>query len=176
MKKTVLCLLLPALFWAVTPLFAQGLNTTTQNEEVGFSEVSEKFIRNMKLLSTLMLEPESQKMMQAVIGQATDLGALYRSKNAGSRREDALKRKDMMTERDSLKESDQKRLQKIQDDLRKLDPEGEFGQGKSQVMRTVGELQKHLGLIYTNDSDQKDLIRIIRQHLNFYTSSLGKLN
>jgi hypothetical protein len=169
---------------AFTLLFSLGIQTlpsqvsATRSEtaEVGFSEVSDKFIRNMKLLATLMQEPESQKTMNAVIGQATDLAGLYRSKNAGARREDMLKRKDMMSERESLKDSDQKRLQKIQDELRKLDPEDDFGKGKSQVMQTVGELQKQLGLIYTNDSDQKDLIRIIRQHLSFYSSSLGKLN
>jgi len=176
MKKFYLGALFLALPLSVLTLPAQGLDANVKAVEIGFSEVSEKFIRNMRLLSTLMLEPESQKMMQAVIGQAGDLGNLHRSKNAGSRREDALKRRDSMTERESLKESDQKRLQKIQDDLRKLDPEDAFGKGKSQVMQTVGELQKQLGMIYTSDSDQKDLIRIIRQHLSFYTSSLGKLN
>jgi regulator of sirC expression with transglutaminase-like and TPR domain len=81
-----------------------------------------------------------------------------------------------MTERDGLSDSDQRKLQKAEDDLRRLDPDGQFNKAKTQVQKTVNELQRNLGQIYTQDSDQKDLIRIIRQHLTFYNSALSKLN
>jgi hypothetical protein len=155
---------------------AQVLTPSVEEAEVGFSEVSDKFVRNMKLLSTLIQEKESVKLMNAVTGQAVSLGILYRSGNSDTRREEVLKRKDMMLERDKLKDADQKRLLKMAEELRKMDPDGEFIKGKNQVMQTAMELQKNLGLIYTTDIAQKDLIRIVQQHVNFYTACLSKLN
>jgi hypothetical protein len=174
--KTLFSFLILVFFCSVPAALAQEEASAKENDDTGFAEVSEKFVRNMKLLSTLMLEPESQKMMQAVIGQSDDLVRIYRSGNADSKRESKLRRKEIMTERDGLSDSDQRKLQKAEDDLRRLDPDGQFNKAKTQVQKTVSELQRNLGQIYTQDSDQKDLIRIIRQHLTFYNSALSKLN
>ncbi|NJK91782.1 MAG: hypothetical protein HC904_08150 [Blastochloris sp.] len=160
----------------VIPGLTQVSTEPPAPSEADFSDVSAKFVRNMRLLESLLEDAESKKMMTAVIGQADSLSSAYRAGNAGSRREDILKLRELMKQRETLKEADQKRLQKLQDEVNKRDEDGQFSKGRSSINASIGELQKKLGHIYTTDSQQKDVIRLIRQHLQFYTSALGRLS
>jgi len=156
-------------------LAAQVLAPNRDNEDVTFSDLNEKFIRNMKVLVTLINDPETQKSMDAVIGQAGALGRFYNSKNTDSKREKMLKRSEDMTSKESLSKNDFIKMQKMRNDLREMDPDNTFGKGSEQIMKTIEALQKNLNQSYTPNNQDKDVIRITRQHLSFYTSALSKL-
>ncbi|MDR2462152.1 MAG: hypothetical protein LBD30_00005, partial [Verrucomicrobiales bacterium] len=70
--------------------------------------------------------------------------------------------------------SDQARKDDLSKQIREIDPDGRFGQARSDFGRSVGELQRYLGLYQTSDNTVTDIIRLIQEHLQYYQTAMGK--
>lgn len=155
---------------------APRAHAQSQQPEVKFGEVTEKFVRNMKLLGTMTNNADLTRMIDVVVKKAEDLQSFNNDKNADEKRFRIMKQMDAMLKREGIQESDQKRLEKLQAELRELDPNGSFQKARSEMNRAIGELQNLLGQVHSPDSKSDDVIRLIRMHLSFYSRCLSKIN
>jgi hypothetical protein len=158
------------------PVFMVPLPGWSQAAEVKFGDVTAKFVRNMKLIRSLTPNPELAKMIDNVVGKAEDLQSFNNDKNADEKRLRIMKQMDAMLERDGIKQSDQNRLQKLQTELQDLDPNNNFQKARSEMNRSLGEMQNFLGQIHSPDPRSEDLVRLIRMHVTFYNRCLSKMN
>lgn len=143
--------------------------------EVKFGDVTDKFVRNMKLLRTMTTNPELGKMMDVVVKKAEDLQSYNNDKNADEKRFRIMKQMDVMLRREGIQESDQKRLDKLKQELSDLDPNNDFQRARGEMNRALGELQNVLGQVHSPDPRSEDVIRLIRMHVSFYNRCLSKM-
>jgi hypothetical protein len=66
-------------------------------------------------------------------------------------------------------------LDKLQQELRDLDPDGSFNKARGEMNRALGEFQNSLGQVLTPDSESQDVVRLLRLHANYYRACLAKL-
>jgi len=155
---------------------APYVRAQTHPTEVKFGEVTEKFVRNMKLLRTMTENADLGHMIDVVVKKAEDLQSFNSDKNADEKRFRIMKQMETMLKREGIQESDQKRLEKLQTELRELDPNGSFQKARSEMNRSISELQNLLGQVHSPDSRSDDVLRLIRMHLSFYSRCLSKIN
>lgn len=156
-------------------LCAQGLGPPLEDDDVGFADLNNKFIRNMKVLTPLLDEDAAVKLMDALVGQASGLSRFYQSKNADTQRENILKKTEDSLTKKTLRSSDIEKIEKLRKALRKRDPDNQFSNASQQVLLTSEALNKTLDQIFTNDPQQKDIIRITKKHIQLYRSAIFKL-
>lgn len=161
---------------AVNLLFVPGAPAQPQPPEVKFGDVTEKFVRNMKLLRTMTDNPDLATMMDVVVKKAEDLQSFNSSNNADEKRFRIMKQMQAMLRREGIQESDQKRLEKLQAELRDLDPDGSFQKARSEMNRAIMELQNLLGQVHSQNSQAEDVLRLIRMHVSLYSRCLSKLS
>ena len=143
--------------------------------EVKFGELTQKFTRNLQLLGSFSTDPDIVKMVQVVVAKAEDLKYYNNLKNADERRSRIIKQIDAMLHREGIEQSDQRKLAKLQEELRALDPDGTFNTARGEMQRAVGEFQSLLGKVHAPDERSQDVIRLIRQHLSYYQQCLSKM-
>jgi|GEM_PF-915693 len=161
------------LLGAGCPLSAQ-LEKPEGPAKYNLGDVSEKFIRNMKVLRAQLNDAESQKMVDVVCGKAQDLAALYRAGGAAANRRILLDEQDAITHKDKISASDQRRIDELQAAIKKSDPDNSFGRGRQEIQQSIGELQAVLGQLHSPDVDTQDILRLIQQHLQLYQYALNK--
>jgi hypothetical protein len=143
--------------------------------DVKFGEITGKFTRNLQLLSTLSTDPEIHKMIKVIIAKAEDVKYFNNTKNADERRARILKQMEEMVHREGIEQSDQRKLAKLREELKALDPDGNFSTARSEMQRAIGEFQTLLGKFHAPDTRSQDILRLIRQHLSYYQQCLNKL-
>jgi hypothetical protein len=148
-----------------------------QDPEAGlsFGDITKKFVRNMNLLKDMSRDAELARQIGVVVAKAEDLNRISNSKNADARRSQIMRQMDKMLNREGIQQTDQKRLEKLQQELRDLDPDGLFGKARGEMNRALGELQNGLGQIHTPDQYSQDLVRLVRLHVTYYNQCLSKL-
>lgn len=164
--------------WAVLMAFLAGpVHGQTADAEAGvtFGDITKKFIRNMKLLQTMSHDAEMTRQINVVVAKAEDLHRISIQRNADNRRSQIIRQMDRMLNREGISQTDQKRLDKLQQDLRELDPEGRFAKARGEMNRALGEFQNSLGQVLTPDAQSQDVVRLLRLHANYYTRCLAKL-
>ncbi|MDX6767489.1 MAG: hypothetical protein SFU85_11950 [Candidatus Methylacidiphilales bacterium] len=150
--------------------------TAARQSEVKFGDVTLKFVRNMKLLRGMVDHAELGQMIDVVVKKAEDLQAYNNDKNADEKRFRIMRQMETMVRREGIQESDQKRLEKLQSELRELDPTGSFQKARGEMNRSIQELQNFLGQIHNPDERSEDIQRLIRMHLSLYSRCLSKMN
>jgi len=160
------------LFLMLSPSAGQ---TPDAEEGISFGDVTKKFIRNMNLLKTMSHDAELARQIGLVVAKAEDLHSISILKNADSRRSQIMRMREKMLNREGIKESDQKRMDELQKELRELDPEGRFAKARSEMNRALGEFQNSLGQVLAPDPRSEDVMRLLRLHVQYYNQCLSKL-
>jgi hypothetical protein len=160
------------LAFAVAPLSAQ-----TRDPEAGvtFGDITKKFIRNMELLKTMSHDAVLTRQIEILVAKAEDLHRISIQKNADSRRSQIMRQRERMLKREGIKQMDQKALDKLQQELRDLDPDGSFNKARGEMNRALGEFENSLGQVLTPDAQSQDVVRLLRLHANYYRECLAKL-
>jgi hypothetical protein len=164
--------------WAVMLTFAVApLSAQTRDPEAGvsFEEITKKFIRNMELLKTMSHDAELTRQIGIVVAKAEDLHRIGIQKNADGRRSQIMRQKERMLKREGIKQMDQNALDKLQQELRDLDPDGSFNKARGEMNRALGEFENSLGQVLTPDAESQDVVRLLRIHANYYRACLAKL-
>ncbi|MEM1157157.1 MAG: hypothetical protein AAF649_04310 [Verrucomicrobiota bacterium] len=141
---------------------------------IDLSDVTDAYIRNMKLLKIRMTGEEQMllEQMDAVIAQAEDLSSFFRANGTASKRRKLVKEREELRFKKDLNKTDMRKLEELQQEIRELDPEGFFNQARKLYDETQKEMNGQLDMIQTSDPVRKDIIRLIRQHMSTYTKAL----
>jgi hypothetical protein len=158
--------------FAAAPVAAQAPDPEAG---ISFGDITKKFIRNMELLKTMSHDAELTRQIGIVVAKADDLHRISIQKNADNRRSQIMRQMDRMLNREGIKQSDQKALDKLQEELRELDPDGRFNKAKGEMNRALGEFQNSLGQVLTPGAESQDVVRLLRLHANYYSRCLAKL-
>jgi hypothetical protein len=179
LKRTItlfsgLCLLLA--FGA--KLQAQDLDVIRNSNNIDLSQITDAFTRNMTLLdkslSNAMYNDETHQMMLAVIAKAGDISRYYRSGGGAAVRRKQLDQQENLKRRYGFSKADQSRLDEMAKQIQSTDPDGMFSKARGDLGRSIGELQRCLGLYQTSDVTIMDIIRLIQEHLQYYQTAMGK--
>lgn len=139
---------------------------------VDMSTVTEGFVRNMELLKTKVSEADIRDQMDVVIGQAKDLGKFFRARGTASRRRKLVEERDALKFKADISKRDMRKMEELEQEIRELDPENFFRTARGYYKETEGELRDLLDTTHTSDPVRKDIIRIIKQHLDVYSKAL----
>ena len=153
--------------------FSQSL-FESEGKKVDLGDISAKFARNMRVLARMLPDTETQKMMEVVAAKSSDLATFYRSSGGGIRRRKLLDEEEALKSKPNISKTDQKRIEDLQAEVKKADPDNLFQKGRKDIGESIKELQGMLSVLYTADQDVKDVIRITQQHLNYYNTALSK--
>ncbi len=145
-----------------------------EGHKIDLGDVSVKFVRNMKLLEQLIPDADTQQMMEVVIGKAGDLATFYRAGGGASRRRKLLDEQDALMHKPNISKVDQKRLDDLQEEIKKADPDGYFQKGRDDIRKSILELQGMLSVMHASEPEVQDVIRITQQHLQYYQTALSK--
>jgi hypothetical protein len=141
--------------------------------EADLGDVTAKFVRNMKLLETLMPDQEVKEMMRVVYSNAEDVAKFYRAGGAANDRRKLLKEEEELKSKPNISPRDKERLQKLQEEIQQVDPDGNYNTARGRVQQSIAELQRLMGNKTSVDRKITDLMRITRQHLEYYNASLS---
>ena len=176
--KRSLKLLMIAMSLASGLLFEGGglcrAQTEADTQTLGLADVSTRFARNIRLLATMLPDTDTKNMMEVVAGKSMDLARFFQAGGGGDKRRKLLGEEQTIKNKASITKSDQKRLEDLQDQIRKADPDNFFQKGRKDIGSSINELQGMLSVLYTSDPDVKDIIRITQQHLTYYTTAISK--
>ena len=167
-----LCLLALTGNLSVPTVSAQLNPEGNQQSTVDLSDVTDGFVRNMKLLETLTPEADIREQMAAVSAQAEELGKFFRAKGTASKRRKLFEEQEEYKYTKNPSKNDIRKLEEIRQDIKDLDPENFFGKGRELYGKTQDELKSQLDLIQTSDPVRQDIIRLIKQHLDKYNQAL----
>jgi ArsR family metal-binding transcriptional regulator len=168
-----LALLILAGLLCTCPARAQLSSGKPPDKQADFGDITEKFIRNMKLLEQMTPEKEVVEKMGIVLDQAQAILKTYRAGSTSQKREALLReKKDLESSPTSKRITD--KIKEIDNELQALDREGYFNQARNQVKIAIANLYTVLDQVYTEDADRKDVMRITREHLQIYQSALDK--
>ena len=159
------------------PAAHSQLNPPKSNDEsIDLSDVTDAYVRNMKLLKARMAgeDPLLLEQMDAVIAQAEDLASFFRAKGTASKRRKLVEEREALKFKKDLSKRDMRDLEELQQEINELDPEGFFKKARGLYNQTQQELQGQLELVQTSDPLRKDIIRLIRQHLSTYSRALSQ--
>ncbi|MEM6885626.1 MAG: hypothetical protein AAF571_11385 [Verrucomicrobiota bacterium] len=175
MKRRVFFTILLLLGLVSMPAAIAQMNPTKDSSGViDLSDVTDAYVRNMKLLKIRMTGEDELllEQMDAVIAQAEDLGSFFRAKGTASKRRQLVEQREELKFKKDLSKNDMRKLNELQQEIKELDPENFFGKARGLYNETQGELLGQLDLIQTSDPVRKDIIRLIRQHLANYSKAL----
>ena len=146
----------------------------TEAQKMGLSDISIRFARNIRLLATMLPDTDTRNMMEVVAGKSMDLARFFQAGGGGDKRRKLLNEEQAIKSKPSITKSDQKRLDDLQEQIKKADPDNFFQKGKKDIGASINELQGMLSVLYSGDPDVKDVIRITQQHLTYYTTAIAK--
>jgi hypothetical protein len=159
-------------------LQAQDLDTIRNSSNIDLSQITDAFIRNMTLLdkslANAMYDDETHQMMLAVIAKAGDISRYYRSGGGAAMRRKQLDQQENLKRRSGFSKADQAKLDELTKQIQSTDPDGMFGKARGDLSRSIGELQRCLGLYQTSDVTVMDIIRLVQEHLQYYQTAMGK--
>jgi hypothetical protein len=152
-------------------LFFPAANAQDYSKDL--SDITVKFVRNMKLIESRTPEPEIKEMIKVVYLQSEKVAEAFRNKNA-----DTLRRKIRQYEEErkldpDIDERHVKDLREMREKLREKDDEGFFKAAAARYRTSSNELRKTLNLVQTNDEDRAQLIRITIEHLSLYQEAIS---
>lgn len=142
---------------------------------VSFSEVTAKFVRNMRLLQKMTPDAEIQRQVNILVAKAEDLSRIGNLKNADNRRSEIIRQREKSLNREGISESDRKRLDKLQQELRDLDPDGRFSKARAEMSRAIAEFNNQISTVVPVDPKSRDVLRLLRLHVEYYNRSISKL-
>jgi hypothetical protein len=157
---------------------AQDMDVISNGSNIDLSQITDAFVRNMtlldKALSNAMYDDDTHQMMLAVIAKAGDISRYYRSGGGADKRRKLLDQQENQKRRSGYSKSDQAKLEDLNKQVQAIDPEGTFGKARGDLGKSIGELQRLLGLYQTSDTTVMDIIRLIQDHLQYYQIAMGK--
>ncbi len=159
------------LFWIAMATFLLT-SMPGHSQTTDLSTVTEKYVRNMKLLETMTPEADIRAQMAVVAAQADDLGRFFRSKGTAAKRRSLFEEEEAMKSKERLSKNDMEKLNKIREEIKALDPDNYFQRARPLYQSSVGELNKLLDLVQTTDPVRKDVLRLTRQHIETYNRVL----
>ena len=162
----------------VGSLRAQDLDVIDRTSGVDLSQITDAFVRNMtlldKALSANMHDEETHQLMLVVISKAGDVARYYRAGGGANLRRQMLDRQEDQKRSTNIRRSDSTKADEIAAKIKAADPDGMFGKARGDYGRSVGELQRYLGLYQTADQTVTDIIRLIQEHLGYFQNAMGK--
>jgi hypothetical protein len=173
-KKPILSLFKLGIF-CVTLVLALGLSHAQEKVlPLGFSDVSDKFLRNFKIVMEMTPEPEIKELLEIVAAQANDVRKFYETGGAGTYRNRLIREQDDLIYKKGISKRDSYETDKLRDDIEKRDPENRFDEASERVRQAIGNLQEALSEIVSDDAWRKELTRVTQEHLRVYLSALSK--
>ena len=142
----------------------------------GLYDITNKFVRNMKLIRQMTPEKEVADQMDIVIEQADGIVRLYSENGAGRKREVLLREVKALEASKNVSKRDLEKIDKMKAEIRDLDPDGNFGKSGQFLTAAIGELRNLLDQVYTQDDDRNQLLRITRMHLEVYQYAYRELS
>jgi hypothetical protein len=183
MKKTALKLKLTLTVTLATlaltvPLRAQDLDPIRNTSNIDLSQITGAFTRNLsaldKNLSARMHDEDTHQLLLTVIAKAQDISRYYRSGGGAGKRRQFLEQQEKQKRQAGYSLSDKEREERMSKAIQDTDPDNMFAKSRGDFGRSVGELQRYLGLYQTADTQVTDIIRLIQEHLQYYQTALGK--
>ncbi|MEO0454850.1 MAG: hypothetical protein AAFY98_12060 [Verrucomicrobiota bacterium] len=145
----------------------------SQQTSADLSDVTTKFVRNMKFIESRIGEKELAELYSITYQHAEEVAEFFRKKNADSIRRDIRKYQEELKLNPSIKERQREKLAELNQELREADPEGNYSTAKKRFNDSSKELMEKLNLIQTTDDDYKQVIRITIDHIRRYKSVLA---
>ena len=166
------CLLLGLM--AVEAAAQSRLSPTPAPRRATLSDITEKFVRNMKLMRDMTPEEEVRNQITVVVEQAEDLMRLARANGAVGKREQLVKERTEIQAKPRMSPRDFERIRELEAEITKLDPDNVFSTGRTQLQGSIRQLETILGQLYITDPDREDLDRIMKRHLQMYQTALSR--
>lgn len=177
-KLCMVCVGAGLLLAASNRVLAQDLDPVGSSSNVDLSQITDAFVRNMtlldKALSNAMYDDDTHQMMLAVISKAGDISRYYRSGGGAAQRRKQLDQQESAKYKSGFSRSDQAKLDDLNKRIQATDPDGMFSKARSDMGKSMGELQRLLGLYQTSDTNVMDIIRLIQDHLQYYQTAMSK--
>lgn len=174
--SALLALLVLAGLLCAGPARAQlSSGTPDPKSETDFGVITEKFIRNMKLLREMTPEKEVLEKMDIVIDQSQSVLKHYRVGGSSQKREALMKEKKELESASNISKRNLDKIRDIEGEIRALDPENYFGKARDQLKIAIANLYTVLDQVYTEDAERKDVLRVTRDHLQIFQFAMDKV-
>ncbi len=149
--------------------------TTVQAQDYSadLSDITVKFVRNMKLIEQQTPEADIRELIKVVYLQAEEVAKFYREGNADSMRRKIRKYEQELKLNPDIDKKHNKELRELRQDLRKKDEDGNYRNAASRYRTSSSELVKALNLIQTSDETRAQLLRITIEHVRKYQTALS---
>jgi hypothetical protein len=147
--------------------------TSAQDYSADLSDVTVKFVRNMKLIEARTPEPEIKEMIQVVYLQAQEVAGFFREGNADTLRRKIRKYEEELKMNPDIDDRHRRDLKEMKADLKDKDEEGDYQAAAQRYRTSSSELIKALNLIQTSDENRAQLIRITIEHVRKYQTALS---
>lgn len=177
MKKAKACFCaLLLLAGAMLPAgFAEVTVPGDSKPKPGLYDITNKFVRNMKLIRGMTPEKEVVAQMDIVIEQADGIVKLYSENGAGRKREVLLREMKELEAAKNVSKRDLEKIDKMKAEIQQLDADGLFMKSGQYLTAAINELRNLLDQVYTQDDDRNQLLRITRMHLEVYQYAYREL-
>lgn len=177
MKNTKVSLFFVALLLgAMLPAgFAEVTMPGDTKARPGLYDITNKFVRNMKLIRDMTPEKEVVTQMNIVIEQADGIVKLYSENGAGRKREVLLREMKELEGAKNVSKRDLEKIDKMKAEIQELDADGLFMKSGQYLTAAINELRNLLDQVYTKDEDRNQLLRITRMHLEVYQYAYREL-
>ncbi|MEM9443749.1 MAG: hypothetical protein AAGA18_00220 [Verrucomicrobiota bacterium] len=146
-----------------------------EKDSATFADISEKFIRNMNLIATMVPDQPTAEMITIVTKQAEDALGFYRTKGAGAYRERLRRYNESLKTKDGIQKRDKEYVEKLNDMIKKRDSDGLFKDARGRIKQSINLLQTTMRESPIEEDEWKDFQRIISKHLRLYSQAMGKV-
>jgi hypothetical protein len=157
---------------------AQDLATIQDGSNIDLSQITDAFVRNMKLLDQYLAQAvpneQTHQMMLVVMSKSSDIARYYRSGGGADKRRKLLEQQEALKAKKGFTKADQAKLDSLTTQISDLDPDGMFSKARSDLGQSISELQRLLGLYQSSDPDVTNLVRLIQEHIQYYQTAMGK--
>lgn len=144
-----------------------------QDYSADLSDITVKFVRNMKLIESRTPEPDIKELIKTVYLQSEQVASAFREGNADTMRRKIRQYQEEIKLNPDIDKKHQRDLAELREKLRDKDEDGVFREAAQRFRTSSTELVKALNLIQTSDENRAQLLRITIEHVRKYQSALA---
>jgi|GEM_PF-6226710 len=133
--------------------------------------ITKNFDQNMDLLKKEIREQNVQDLIDVVRKQARSLSQSYLIHGGGNRDRLMQEKRDLRLKTHFIK-ADQDRLIEIDKEINAMDPNGMLSNESAALNSSISDLQDAVNALAPITPEDKDVNRLILQHLEFYSAAM----
>lgn len=153
---------------------ASAMETDATGRTITPEIITKNFNQNLSLLKKSIKEKNVQDLIDLVNKQSDSLIRSYQILG-GPNRDRLMQEKREIRLRGHFIKADQDRLEQIEKELNNMDKNGMLPKEAANVWDSITNLQNAIDSLSPQTQDDKDVNRLILQHLEFYSAMLNMI-